>query len=123
MSRTYYQYINLPRRRNPAVTAYQATETDGSVNITFGVSFCHRRDRFNRTLGRQIAEGRMQNSPRTFSFVRDSRPFHIQIASEVEDYITNYGGLVTSQLTSRPIADNSNIVTYTVPISLTTAGW
>ena len=128
MSRTYYQYITLPRRRNPSVTAYQAEESNGSVTIRLGASFCHNRDRFNRTLGRQIAEGRMNSVPRIFSFKRDDRPFHIQIASMVEDYVRNHGGLVTSSLTT-PYAANgikSSVVTYTVPISLTTmasVGW
>jgi len=127
MSRTYYQYITLPRRRNPSVTAYQAEESGGSVTIRLGASFCHNRDRFNRTLGRQIAEGRMSSVPRTFSFKRDDRPFHIQIASMVEDYIRNHGGLVTSSLTTPYTANGveSSVVTYTVPISLTvaSAGW
>jgi len=56
---TRFQYVSVPRRRNPVTVAYTARETDSVVEITIGASFCSSRDRFNRALGRKIAEGRL----------------------------------------------------------------
>lgn len=56
---TRFQYVSVPRRRNPVTVAYTARESNGYVEITIGASFCSSRDRFNRALGRKIAEGRL----------------------------------------------------------------
>jgi hypothetical protein len=55
----------VSRRRNPVTVAYRAAETtnDGrsEIEIDFGAAFCSNGDRFNRVLGRKIAEGRLNS--------------------------------------------------------------
>ena len=57
-----FQYVHVNRRRNPTIIAYQAKEDKeqpGNVKITFGASFCNKKDPFNRGFGRSIAEQRL----------------------------------------------------------------
>ena len=62
-------YVVSRRRRNPVTVAYRAAETtsDGrsEIEIDFGAAFCSNGDRFNRVLGRKIAEGRLNSRPIT----------------------------------------------------------
>jgi hypothetical protein len=62
-------YVVSRRRRNPVTVAYRASETtsDGrsEIEIDFGAAFCSNGDRFNRVLGRKIAEGRLNSRPIT----------------------------------------------------------
>jgi len=90
MSRVSFQYLNVNRRRHPAILSYRWEEVDGIVTVFLGASFCHNKDRFNRSLGRQIAEGRMNSRPQIFRFNRNEMPFHIQIVEEVRSYFSNF---------------------------------
>lgn len=64
---TRFQYVHSSRRRNPIVVAYRAESDDeGRIVVNLAVSFCSEADRFNRTLGRSIAAGRLQK--RAYSF-------------------------------------------------------
>jgi len=62
-------YVVSRRRRNPVTVAYRAAETinDGrnEIEIDFAAAFCSNGDRFNRVLGRKIAEGRLNSRPIT----------------------------------------------------------
>mgnify|MGYP000985069004 CR=1 FL=1 len=62
-------YVVSRRRRNPVTVAYRAAETtnDGrnEIEIDFAAAFCSNGDRFNRALGRKIAEGRLNSRPIT----------------------------------------------------------
>jgi hypothetical protein len=62
-----FQYVHSSRRRNPIVVAYNAqTVESGEIVVRLAVSFCSENDRFNRTLGRSIAAGRLQK--RSYNF-------------------------------------------------------
>lgn len=57
-----YQYVHLPRRKNPITVAY-VMEPDSTVEsgmtIRFATAFCADHDSFHRKIGRAIAEGRL----------------------------------------------------------------
>lgn len=96
-SRVYFQYVRTNRRNNPVVCAYRSSEQvmeDGSsvVTVTIAASFCHRNDRFDRGLGRSIAEGRLNSKPNQFQFVRnEERNYNVQLSYEVSQYIIGLG--------------------------------
>lgn len=60
-----YCYVDVPRRKTPVTVAYSAYEQAGKIVVQYGVSFCNDKDRFNRRLGREIAEGRLHRRPLT----------------------------------------------------------
>lgn len=86
-----YQYVSAPRRRNPVTIAYTAREIDSCIEITLGASFCSSRDRFNRPLGRRIAEGRLTNGEPILVAGRanDGETYGQAIVRMIDDYITN----------------------------------
>lgn len=88
---TRYVFVQTPRRRNPAVVAYTATQvSDNEIFIEFGVSFCHRKDNFNRALGREIATGRLQRRPLTHTvpFSSDQK-FGVVVTEAVRNLVSS----------------------------------
>ncbi len=87
---TRFQYVSVPRRRNPVTVAYTATETNGVIDITIGASFCASRDRFNRRLGRKIAEGRLLNGdPITFTgMIGEGESFNQAVVREIDEFVS-----------------------------------
>ena len=69
MSDTRFVYVASARRLHPVTVAYRAAETINDsvheIEIDLGASFCSNDDRFNRVLGRDIAEGRLLHRPIT----------------------------------------------------------
>lgn len=88
---TRFQYVSVPRRRNPVTIAYTAREASGTIDITIGASFCASRDRFNRRLGRQIAEGRLlHGNAITFrGTLQDGESFNQAVVREIDAYVSN----------------------------------
>jgi hypothetical protein len=87
-----YQYVTTPRRRNPVTVAYTARETEFGIEITLGASFCSSRDRFNRPLGRRIAEGRLTRGEAIVFTGRrdnDAETYGQAIVRLIEDFITS----------------------------------
>ncbi len=88
---TRYVFVQTPRRRNPAVVAYTATQvSENEISIQFGVSFCHRKDNFNRALGREIATGRLQRRPltHTIPFGPDQK-FGVAVTEAVRNLVSS----------------------------------
>jgi hypothetical protein len=87
---TRFQYVSVPRRRNPVIVAYTARDTNGEIEIAIGASFCSNRDRFNRRLGRQIAEGRLlHGEPVTFyGRMVDGESFNQAVVREINQYVS-----------------------------------
>lgn len=103
MSRVSFQYLTVNRRRHPAILSYRWEEMNDVVTVFLGASFCHNKDRFNRALGRQIAEGRMNSRPQIFRFSRNDLPFHIQIVEEVRSYFSDFNDRrVTRYINNQP---------------------
>jgi len=111
---TRYVFVQVPRRRNPAVVAYRASESaDGQITIQYGVSFCHNKDKFDRALGREIATGRLDRRPLTeiVGFSSDQK-FGVVVTEAVRSIVSNAQTQIRSFYnTSRPagtraIADN-----------------
>ena len=87
-----YQYVSTPRRRNPVTVAYTAREIDSNIEITLGASFCSSRDRFNRPLGRRIAEGRLiRGEAIVFTGRRDNsnETYGQAVVRLIENFITS----------------------------------
>jgi hypothetical protein len=87
-----YQYVSTPRRRNPVTVAYTAREIDSMIEITLGASFCSSRDRFNRPLGRRIAEGRLTRGEAIVFTGRrdnDTETYGRAIVRLIEDFIAS----------------------------------
>ena len=90
--RVYVQFVHVSRRFNPVTVAYSARENDNVVTVDFGLSICHKRDRFDRAMGRQIACGRMSRRPTSFTYVRDADlNFNAQLSREVREYVRSVG--------------------------------
>jgi len=91
-ARVYVQFVHVSRRFNPVTVAYTASENDNVVTVGFGLSICHKRDRFDRVMGRQIACGRMSRRPSSFTYVRDADlNFNAQLSREVREYVRSVG--------------------------------
>jgi len=99
--RTYVQFVRTPRRRNPVSTAYRAQERGELVFVQIAASFCHSNDRFNRHLGRKIAEGRLSSHPANFAYVRNvTQNFNAELATEVRKYVEGLGYSAPAVLTA-----------------------
>jgi hypothetical protein len=100
MRSTRFQYVHLSRRRNPITVAYVATESDGYIHINMGLAFCHSYDRFIRSLGREIAEGRLNTSPiyiNTPFDSADTSSYGAVIADTIQQFVSdNYHTLSNS---------------------------
>lgn len=97
---TRYQYVSIPRRRNPVTVAYTAREIGDSIEITLGASFCSSRDRFNRPLGRRIAEGRLTRGEAivfTGRRTNDGETYGQAIVRLIDDYISNWSSDVMAR--------------------------
>lgn len=100
---TRFQYVAVPRRRNPVTVAYTARDANGEIEITIGASFCSNRDRFNRRLGRQIAEGRLlHGEPLTF-YGRpiDGESFNQAVVREINSFVARRANDVMSRFCQR----------------------
>ena len=92
MNDTRFVFVQVPRRRNPAVVAYRATESsNGEITIKYGVSFCHNNDRFDRSLGREIASGRLNRRPltETVSWSPEDQKFGVVVTEAVRTLVNN----------------------------------
>lgn len=103
---TRFQYVSVPRRRNPVTVAYTARESGNEIEITIGASFCSSRDRFNRRLGRQIAEGRLLHgdSITFYGRVTDGESFNQAVVREINGYVCNRVSDVMSRFCQRQIS-------------------
>ncbi len=100
---TRFQYVSVPRRRNPVTVAYTARETSGVIDITIGASFCASRDRFNRRLGRQIAEGRLLHGDAIVftGQIREGESFNQAVVREINEYVSRRVSDVMSRFCQR----------------------
>jgi hypothetical protein len=94
-------YVVSRRRRNPVTVAYRATETtnDGrsEIEIDFGAAFCSNGDRFNRVLGRRIAEGRLNTRPITRRIpYTPGTSFSYAVSSYIRNTILNENTKISS---------------------------
>lgn len=100
-----YQYVTVPRRRNPVVVAFTASSSaTGVITISLGASFCSKRDKFDRRIGRSIAEGRASKKPfQTFVEMAEGESFNTVVSREIEKYVTKNHAMINSfyTLTSR----------------------
>jgi len=99
-----FQYVHISRRRHPITVAYRAGEGNGMITIMLGVAFCHSNDRFNRSLGREIAEGRMNAHPVTFQVEFDSQntsAYGRVIAEAINSFVTDNYYALHQQYSSR----------------------
>lgn len=98
-----YQYVTVPRRRNPVVIAFTASSnSDGILTITIGASFCSKRDKFDRRIGRNIAEGRVIKKPLQISGKMNSEDtFNVAVSREITNYVSNNSALINSFYTPR----------------------
>ena len=65
-----YQYVKVPGHRHPITLSYEVTtkESDASLLMVVGVSFCHNKDQFSKEFGRKVADGRRMKSPYYVAF-------------------------------------------------------
>ena len=88
MQNVRYCYVDVPRRKNPVVVAYKAEEANSLIVVQYGVSFCNEKDRFNRRLGREIAEGRLLRRPLTrFIEFGAEQKFNPTIVNSIREHI------------------------------------
>lgn len=87
---TRFQYVSVPRRHYPVIVAYTASDSNGEIEITIGASFCSNRDRFNRRLGRQIAEGRLLHGSNMTFYGRsvDGESFNQAVVREINSFVS-----------------------------------
>jgi hypothetical protein len=86
-----YQYVSVPRRRNPVTVAYSAKDSDSAneIEVTIGASFCSNKDRFNRRSGRQIAEERLNkdNGMTFYIATSDGESFSQAVFRGIDQYV------------------------------------
>lgn len=98
-----YQYVTVPRRRNPVTVAFTASSSaTGIITISFGASFCSKRDKFDRRIGRSIAEGRASKKPfQIFVEMGSGDTFNTLVSREINDYIIKNSAMINSFYTLR----------------------
>jgi len=91
-TREYVQFVHVSRRFNPVTTVFTCREDGETVTVNFGLSLCHKGDRFVREKGREIASGRLAKRPSTFSYTRNPAiNFSAQLSQEVRDHVRSIG--------------------------------
>jgi hypothetical protein len=84
-------YVEVPRRKTPVTVAYSAQERPDGIVVQYGVSFCNDKDRFNRRLGREIAEGRLRRRPLTrFVDFGEGQKFGLTIVNSLREHIKQH---------------------------------
>jgi hypothetical protein len=103
-TRTRFRFVRVARRMHPvscAYTSHEVANDDGTFTVTVNIaaSFCHRKDHFDRALGRSIAEGRLAKHPATFTFTRlPTENYNIRLNLAVSDYVASCGSQIGSNL-------------------------
>ena len=86
-----YQYVSIPRRRNPVTVAYSAKDSGSpnEIEVTIGASFCSNQDRFIRRYGRELAEDRLtKNNGMTFYIATsDGESFSQAVFRGIDQYV------------------------------------
>ena len=103
-------YVVSRRRRNPVTVAYRAAETtnDGrnEIEIDFAAAFCSNGDRFNRVLGRKIAEGRLNSRPITRRIpYTPGTSFSYAVSSYIRNVIVKENTKISSIYSRTPSQD------------------
>ena len=119
MKMVRFQYVSVGRRRNPVIVAYSSREESGLVTVTFGSSFCHDKDRFDRQLGRRIAEGRLNANPQSFTVDYNPDggvPYGVTVSNAIRRHFSENHHRISNAYTPRrpSVADNDMLESSTV---------
>ncbi len=85
---TRFQFLHIPRRRHPVVVAYFLSQDEGHDYVTYAASFCSPADQFNRVVGRQMAEGRLEKYGKSFEVIpRQTETFHQAVSRMIREVV------------------------------------
>jgi hypothetical protein len=103
-----YQYVSVPRRHNPIVVAFLASSnSDTEINISMGASFCCKRDKFDRRIGRNIASGRVNKKPLQFTVkMSGGDTFNTAVSRGINEFVSRYFTKINHFYTPAKTADS-----------------